>query len=456
MVYRFLRVLARWLLGIFYRRIDAIGLDHVPLHGPLLIVANHHNALVDALLLLSTVPRHLVPVAKAPLFGHPVLGPLLRLVRALPAHRQQDNSEEARADLRRNAALFAAATATLRRDRAILIFPEGVSHAEPTVVALRTGAARIVLGAEAQSDGALGVTVLPVGLVYHDPGTFRTGRALVQIGPPVPITDLVARYEAGPEAAVRALTDRLAAALRALIIEADDRHTYQLLRTAEVIWREEAGGARPDAVEQTDWMRRVLRGRAYLAEREPHRLEAFRRALEGYARDLERARLPAGLGARAYSGRGVLEYTFVQGLTLLFELPVALWGIVLHVVPYRLTALAVRWLRPEDDMVATVKLSAGALLFPLCWLAEGWVAWRIGGPGFLGFVLATLMPAGFFALSWQARLERVRRNARGFLHYLVHRDVHRHLADRRTALAQELTALGRLVPDAVLRAHPRQ
>jgi hypothetical protein len=31
------------------------------------------------------VPRRLVPVAKAPLFRHPIVGPLLRLVDAIPS-----------------------------------------------------------------------------------------------------------------------------------------------------------------------------------------------------------------------------------------------------------------------------------------------------------------------------------------------------------------------------------
>ena len=50
----------RW----FYRRIDVEGMDHLPRNAPLLIVVNHPNALVDALLVGWVMPRRIVLTAK--------------------------------------------------------------------------------------------------------------------------------------------------------------------------------------------------------------------------------------------------------------------------------------------------------------------------------------------------------------------------------------------------------
>ena len=90
MAYRLLRALSRLLLAIFYRRIEVVGREHIPARGPVIIAANHHNALVDPMLVMAALPRPLVILAAAPLFHNPVIAPLLRLVGALPVLRRQE------------------------------------------------------------------------------------------------------------------------------------------------------------------------------------------------------------------------------------------------------------------------------------------------------------------------------------------------------------------------------
>ena len=109
--YRFVRGLTRLLLDLFYARVEVVGVEHVPATGPLIVAANHHNSIVDAMLLLVAIPRPVRTLANAPLFRHPLIGPFLHLIGALPVHRRQ----EAGNDPARNAALFAATTAALSR-----------------------------------------------------------------------------------------------------------------------------------------------------------------------------------------------------------------------------------------------------------------------------------------------------------------------------------------------------
>ena len=56
---RLIRALVRALLAVFYRRVDVVGLEHVPAAGPLLVAGNHQNGLVDPILLIATMPRTL-------------------------------------------------------------------------------------------------------------------------------------------------------------------------------------------------------------------------------------------------------------------------------------------------------------------------------------------------------------------------------------------------------------
>jgi hypothetical protein len=249
---------------------------------------------------------------------------------------------------------------------------------------------------------------------------------------------------------VRGLTERLDAALRRLMVEARDRRLFRLAEAAHGIWRAEAGEAE-DGAARAAWLRGALRAYCYLQAREPERLEAMIRDVEAYVGDLEAVGLSvAQPGASAYPASIVARYALREGPPLLLGVPLAAWGVLVHGLPYRLTGLAVRLLRPEPHVEATAKLLAGLALYPLGWLAEGWVAWRVGGPLLLALLAASLAPAGFFALTWWERLARVRRDARAFLLFLVRRDLHARLAERRRALLDALGGLAARVPASVL------
>ncbi len=448
--YRIFRWLARFLAGLFYRRVEVAGLERVPLSGPLVVAANHHQGLMDGVLLAAALPRRLRPIAKAPLFRYPVIGQIARLAGAIPVHRRQDGGA---AD---NQAMFGAAQGALGQGEAILIFPEGVSQPEPALMPLRTGAARLVLGADRERAGLAATallpptTLLPVGLMFHEPGTFRVGTALVLIGEPVPTSDLEASAPGTADTAVRQLTERLGESLQRLIVEARDRHTLELVHAAEAIWREEMPDSAREPKDRAAWRQRAARADQYLAAAEPARIAALRRSLERYTKDLDLAGLTDRDLSEGYRPAAVLRYAFREGLALALGLPLALWGVLNHIVPYQATAVAVSAIKPETDVLATYKVVAGFALFPLCWGLEGWTAWRLGGGPLLAVFLIALLPTGFFALSWTERLDRVRREARGLLAVLVDRDLRGHLLGRRRAIMAEFQDLLRLVPEPVL------
>ena len=438
--YRLFRGIARFLVALFYRRVEVIGLERIPASGPLLVAANHQQGLMDGLLLAATFPRPLRPIAKAPLFRYPLIGQLARLSGAIPVHRRQDE----RGGAVDNEAMFGAARRALEAGEALLIFPEGVSQPEPAIMPLRTGAARLLLA------GGLGAraTLLPIGLMFHEPGTFRVGTALVLIGEQVATADLEATGDS--EDAVRPLTARLGAALQRLIVEARDRHTLDLVLAAESIWREEAPEASSDPLARTTWRQRAARAHAYLSTVEPLHMAALRRRLERYVKDLELAGLTDRDLSQGYPLHAVLRYALRQGFALVVGLPLALCGLVNHALPYGVTALVVPALKPEADVEATYKVAVGLVLYPVCWALEGWVIWWVGGVWlFLAFLLS-LLPTGFFALSWTARVERVGRDARGLIAVLWDRDLRGHLLARRREIMAEFQALVQLVPEPVL------
>jgi 1-acyl-sn-glycerol-3-phosphate acyltransferase len=427
MGYAMVRWLARALLALFYRRVEVDGLDRVPRRGPLVVVANHQNGLVDGLLLLAVLPRRLRPVAKAPLFGHPIVGPFLRLLGGVAVERRHDIGS----DPSRNPAALAAAARSIADGGAVLIFPEGLSQHEPRLMPLRTGTARLVLAAERQVPG-VGVCLVPVGLSFHRPGEFRAGRALVVIGPPIQTVDLVARAPAEPEPVVRALTERMAQALRALIVEADDRRTLELLAVAHGVW---SGGAAVSDRELADWSRLALRHAAALPPASRERVARLRRDLERLEKDSVLA--PAG----AYALGTVARYAMREGGSLLLGAPLALAGLAVHGPAWMAVALLVRALRPAPDVAATYTLVAATVLFPLTWTVEAALAARLAS-GLAAAAFILLVPlTGFFAIAWRDRWARVGRDVGAFARFLVDHDLTRRIAERRRWVRAELAAL---------------
>ena len=195
----------RWINGValhwFYRDIRIAGRERIPTGVPLLIAANHQNALVDSLIVAWVMPRRIAMTAKATLTENPLIALLFRIVGVVPLRRVSDEVRKANGaspDRSRNAEAFREILNLLEHRRAVLIFPEGKSHNEVGLEPLRTGLARLALRARDERS-IKGVTILPLGLVFENkgvPGTVIGAR----VGEPIemdswPTTDHVGLTE---------------------------------------------------------------------------------------------------------------------------------------------------------------------------------------------------------------------------------------------------------------------
>lgn len=183
---------------------------------PLVFVANHNNSVVDSFLLLALPAARPRMLAKSTLFSHPVMGPLLFVAGALPVYRRRDRG----ADVTRNSDTFSRCHDILGAGGSIALFPEGMSHSLERQPPLKTGAARIVLGAETER-GPLGVRLVPVGLRYDAKDRFRS-RVAVHVGAPLDPAPEAIVYRERPGEAVRGLTGRIGAGLEAAVEKAGE------------------------------------------------------------------------------------------------------------------------------------------------------------------------------------------------------------------------------------------
>jgi 1-acyl-sn-glycerol-3-phosphate acyltransferase len=197
---------ARIAIRVFYRRVEVDGLEHVPTDRPAMLAASHTNALADVAVIVAKAPRFPHFLAASPWWKRRAARALFEFGGVLPVRRPGD----ARSGEQSNARTFAACHDALRAGEHLAIFPAGEMYDDPRGQPMKTGAARIALGAAA--DGAGEIAVVPVGLVYADRGRFRSDAA-IRFGEPIEIDDWLARYGTERRPTVRAVTAQLGEAL---------------------------------------------------------------------------------------------------------------------------------------------------------------------------------------------------------------------------------------------------
>ena len=397
---RGMRGLARLLVHVFFRRIELQNGDRLPATGPVVLVANHLNGLVDGLLLMATLGRYPRFLGKSTLFKILPLWPFLKFAGVIPVYRVIDGAPGDH-----NVSAFVTCHKILAGGGTAALFPEGISHDESSLQPLRTGAARIAL--EAGADGGVaGVVTVAVGLTYDAKARFRS-RALVRVAEPVSISRWTAAHRSEGRDDVRQFTDDVAQQLTTVSpTYASWEQAERLSRVADVVARPPEAGlpadvTMADRVDVTERLAGAEQGQARRTE--VRRLLA---TFEAYERDLELLGLSDAQVAAKY-GQGNLRGAVLWSvLKVVVALPLAAIGVVVHVVPYQIIKQLAK--RPANEgMKATVKLLGCFALFTVVYVALGIVVGRAVGP-WAGLLVAVAAPlCGYVTVRMAERVKRI-------------------------------------------------
>jgi 1-acyl-sn-glycerol-3-phosphate acyltransferase len=436
MLTRAVRFLIIRLVKLFYPRIEVDGSENLPAGGPLLFVSNHPNGLLDPLVLMVGLRRHISFLAKSTFFANPIGRLAMGAFGALPVYRQRDEGREggAQGDRgARNEQTFARCRALLRDGHPLALFPEGTTHSNPTMLPLRTGAARIALSAEAEAGWRLGLRVVPIGLWYQNKALFRSS-ALLVIGEPFGLADCAAAYAADPQRAADELTAEIDSRLDAVVLQAENA---EALRGIPLLAAWTAPAELETLEQQHERTVELLSGYQRLRDTDPERLEALAQRARRYARALRTFGIadPWALELPEADRRRVawLVLALVAGF-----LP-AVAGFALSYGPYRLAApLTPLLLGKHEETTSTGKLIIGAVLVLLGWVVAVLICGALFGWA-AGLLLFVLSPAlAYIALRW-GEIWRELREVVGYNWLrLRHRPLVEQLIARRRTLAAEV------------------
>jgi len=429
-----------WLLRVFSRlyfiEVRSQGPERIPGSGPVILAANHPASVLDAILLAVETRRQIHFLVRSSLFQNRLVSGLLYQLGAIPVYR----SHETRDSGKRNMAAFDKVYELFERGGCLGLFPEGKNSPPGQVAELRTGGARMALGAEERNNYRLGLSIVPVGLNYEHRELFMSS-ALLRFGPPLRVSDYARMHKIDPEAAVRRLTADLQESLRQQAMHVEDQQVDKLAkdlaealdyrleplaadepasdtqqakpgsRIKQWIWKllewyrpdPAAGGDPFETREKTRKQISAILLRA--AVRNSSVIAPLRRQVDRYQDHLRQAELSHAvkrlLNKPVHQRLIRLQMTFYA----IAMAPVALFGLVHNIVPYMFTKYTARLVR-QEPIRAFAYFGVGFLAFTVTYAALGFWLWYFVGMTWKWALayLALLPPAGFAALHYRRNI----------------------------------------------------
>ncbi len=393
MLYSFLRLIVLIAIRVFFKSIRLKNIHHVPKKGAIILVANHPSTFLDPLVVALFVPRKIHFLANGSIFGIPLFAWLLRRLYTLPIYRQQDSQV---ASLK-NEDSFRACYELLEEKGAIIIFPEGTSENERKLRKIKTGTARIALGAEARNDFMLDVKIVCVGINYTNPRKFQS-RLMLSFDEAIVVKDYKESYLQDSVKTVQLLTDEIKKRLEAMIVVTENRAIDELVEKIERLYASTLRKELDLPASETEQIFIVAQYFAeavhYFKTTQVEKVDKLQASINRYFNILERYKLSDSLIiAPILTPKEKIKGVF----TALLGFPLYLYGLIHNFLPYELPAIATHAITKDITYHAPMKITFGIFSFLSFYTIYAWGFYHfIPHVGYLILYLISLVFGGFF------------------------------------------------------------
>ena len=226
--YNFIRLgVVRTGLKFFYKRIRIIDKHKIPKDKPILLVPNHQNSFMDALLVTTHFYKTTSFLTRAQAFESKFMDWFLRSLNLLPVYRVRDGMS----NIQKNNEIFETCIQYLSNNEAVLVFAEANHDLKRRLRPFSKGFTRIAFDAEIRNNWNLDLYVQPVGVNYSDHQNSRN-EVRVVFGDPIKVSDYKKEYEEDERSAANTLKNQTSENLKPLIMHVPKLDQYPLIKIA--------------------------------------------------------------------------------------------------------------------------------------------------------------------------------------------------------------------------------
>ncbi len=442
MLYAILKLIVRVALKVFFQKIKISASEVLPHRGPMIVVANHPNTFMDPLLVAAHIKAPIYFLANSSIFATPFTRWLFKKLHMVPIQRKIDSNKTNLS----NEQIFEKCYDFLANGGTLLIFPEGWSQWGRRLRPLKTGSARIALGAEAQKNFGLGVKIITFGLNYSKPESFRS-EVFIKIGKPIELKDYKNLYQKDNFQAAQQLTETIKTQLEALTITTQNEVEDQLIQHIETLYKRKLSQEIKLSDQQKEQEHLITKGIVdalqHFALHDPERVSRFDKDLQRYLTDLDRLDLNDEVFSKQPKRKKGIFWASVQtALYFILGFVPFLYGLLNNYVPYIIPsqiAYKIVKLSKVEEYIAPVMMLSGIFTFGFFYtLQVGLVHWLFNNFWISIAYFLSLPLSGFFALFYANYLHDTRDNWRLLGLFFKRADLVSNLVNQRKALISTL------------------
>jgi glycerol-3-phosphate O-acyltransferase/dihydroxyacetone phosphate acyltransferase len=398
----------RTTVRIFFRSITIRNQEAIPEKGPLLVLANHPSTFLDPIVIASLLDRKVFFLAKGELFKSKFAKWFFPKLNMIPVYRKQDDPSQ----MSKNQETFKKCFEHLEKGGAILMFPEGISITERKLRPIKTGASRIVLGAEANNDFKLNSSIVTIGLNYANPHKFNRD-LFINIDNPIHVADYKNEFESDNFKAAESLTEEIRVRLEKLIIAIEDDKTDALVKNIETLYKyklsKESGFSKNDYAADFAVTKNIIESVQYFSSTQPERVNALSVRIDEYFNNLTLLGINDIDIARSQKSRGFFSSNLSALSTIILGFPFYLYGLINNYLPFEIPGVIANKVSKEIEFRGPIGMVGGMFMFIIFYTLQITFLWKYTHNQQYTVIYALSLPlSGIFAYWYYQVVSKIR------------------------------------------------